>query len=49
MNLKIDSSTVVFFCESCEIFNNIYLSYNGDECEWLEMTKVMGLANFEGQ
>ena len=24
MNLKIDSSTVVFFCESCEIFKNTY-------------------------
>ena len=24
MNLKIDSSTVAFFCESCEIFKNTY-------------------------
>ena len=24
MNLKIDSSTVVIFCESCEIFKNTY-------------------------
>ena len=24
INLKIDSNTVVFFCESCEIFNTIF-------------------------
>ena len=75
MNFKIDSSTVVFSCETCKTFKNSYfvehrrtaefaididvkyshpgqqvntsvISYTGGE--WLEMTKVLGLANFKG-
>ena len=29
MNLKTDSSTVVFFYESCEIFKNTYFAEHG--------------------
>ena len=37
----------LFFGSPGTVLRSQVISYNGDE--WLEMAKVMGLANFEGQ